>query len=97
MDYNSNATNPQEEREQTLTLVNRRRFTVSGVTEVLRFDDTAAAFDTVKGRLVVRGEGLRVETMDVEAGNVTLNGTVSALGFTGDGSEKGGVFGKLFR
>ena len=83
--------------EQTLTLVNRRRLTISGVTEVLRFDDTSAAFQTVKGRLAVRGENLRVEAMDVEAGNVILKGTVSALGYAGDGTEKSGVFGKLFR
>jgi len=87
----------QQETEQTLTLVNRRRLTITGITEVLRFDDTAAAFDTIKRRLVIRGENLRVETMDVEAGTVILNGTVSALGYVGDGSEKTGVFGKLFR
>ena len=94
--YTKTETTPRDE-EQTLTLVGRRRLTISGVTEVLRFDDTSAAFQTVKGRLAVRGENLRVETMDVEAGNVILKGTVSALGYTGDGTEKSGVFGKLFR
>ena len=85
------------ERDQTLTLKNRRQLTLSGITDVKRFDETGAVFDTVCGRLCVKGENLRVEVMDVEAGNVTLKGTVHALGYLGDGGEKAGVFGKLFR
>ena len=85
------------EREQTLTLKNRRQLTLSGITDVKRFDDTGAVFDTVCGQLCVKGENLRVDVMDVEAGNVILKGTVHALGYVGDGAEKSGVFGKLFR
>lgn len=85
------------EIEQQVTLTDRRRLSVSGITEVLRFDDTAATFDTVRGRLTVKGENLRVEALDVDAGNLILKGTISALGYTGNSAEKSGVFGKLFR
>lgn len=85
------------EQEQTLTLLDRRRLTVTGITDVLRFDDTTAVFDTVRGRLTVRGENLRVDVMDVETGNVTLNGTVAALGFSSEGGDGAGVLRKLFR
>lgn len=85
------------EQEQTLTLLDRRRLSVSGITDVLRFDDTTAIFDTVRGRLTVRGDSLRVDVMDVEAGNVILNGTVVALGFSDDGKDSSGVLHKLFR
>lgn len=85
------------ETEQTVTLTDRRRLSVSGITEVLRFDDTAAVFDTVRGRLTVKGENLRVETLDVDAGNVILKGTVMALGYSGTNGERSGALGKLFR
>lgn len=85
------------EIEQIVTLTDRRRLSVSGITEVIRFDDTVAVFDTVRGRLSVKGENLRVETLDVDAGNVILNGTVSVLGYAGNTAEKSGVFGKLFQ
>lgn len=97
MDTNSISGHTQNETEQQLSLINRKRLAISGITEVLRFDDTAAMFDTVCGRLAVRGENLRVESMDVETGNVILKGTICALGYTGDGNEKSGVLGKLFR
>ena len=97
MDTRVLSDNGQSEREQTLVLKNRQQLTLSGITDVKRFDDTSAMFDTVCGRLCVRGENLRVEVMDVEAGNVILKGTVHALGYVGDGTEKSGVFGKLFR
>ncbi len=85
------------ETQQIVTLTDRRRLSVSGITEVIRFDDTTAAFDTVQGRLTVRGENLRVERLDVDAGNLILKGTISALGYTGNNAEKSGVFGKIFR
>lgn len=87
----------QGNREHHLTLSDRKRLTLSGVTEVLRFEDTVALFDTTDGRLTIRGENLRVESMDVEAGNVILKGVVCALGYAGDSDRKNGIFGKLFR
>lgn len=87
----------QSSREHHLTLSGRKRLTLSGVTEVLRFEDTVALFDTTDGRLTIRGENLRVESMDVEAGNVILKGTICALGYAGDSDKKSGIFGKLFR
>lgn len=98
MDKTTDSTHgPLYDTEQRVTLTDRARLTVSGVTEVLKFDDTTAAFETTKGRLTIRGEELRVESMDVEAGNVALKGRVNALGYSGDGSEKSGMLGKLFR
>lgn len=85
------------QEEQKLILSDRNQLAVSGVTDVLRFDETTAVFDTVRGRLTVKGENLRVEIMDVEAGNVTLKGTVSALVYAGDSAEKSGFFSKLAR
>lgn len=97
MDTKHFSDSEQTEREQTLMLKNRRQLSLSGITDVKRFDEAGAVFDTTCGRLCVKGENLRVEAMDVEAGNVVLKGTVHALGYVGDGGEKSGVFSKLFR
>ena len=85
------------QEEQKLILSDRKQLAVSGVTDVLRFDETTAVFDTVRGRLTVKGENLRVEIMDVEAGNVTLKGTIGALVYAGDSAKKSGFFSKLAR
>ena len=62
-----------------LTLDNRRQLTVTGVTEVLSFDDTAVIARTDLGTLVVQGKELQLKTLLPEGGQVAVDGNISAL------------------
>jgi len=62
-----------------LTLNERRQLTVTGVTEVVSFDETAVIARTELGTLVVQGKGLQLKTLLPEGGQVTIDGTISAL------------------
>lgn len=70
------------EREQIphkLTLNERQKLTVTGVTEVVSFEDTAVVLRTELGTLVVQGRDLQLKELSVEGGQVEVAGTVSAL------------------
>jgi len=62
-----------------LTLSERKQLTMSGVTEVVSFEETAVVLRTALGTLLVQGQELKLKTLSPEGGQVTVNGEISAL------------------
>ena len=79
----------------SLTLDERQRLTVTGVQEVEEFNEDSISVQTVKGLLLVRGSGLRVEKLEKEAGELRLSGSVSELAYE-DAGPGTGFFSRLF-
>ena len=78
-----------------LTLDNRDRMTVSGVTKVESFDEELAVIHTVKGNLVIRGQGLHLQQLSLESGQVRVDGMVQSMIYE-EPSVSGGCFARLF-
>ena len=55
---------------------------VTGVEEVEGFDETWVQIHTVLGELTVRGEGLRVELLSVETGELRVEGEIGEMDYT---------------
>lgn len=68
-------------REHILTLKNREKLTMSGVSEVISFDDSTVVLETTLGTLIVQGEGLQLKTLSVDGGEVSVDGSVSSLSY----------------
>ena len=62
-----------------LSLKERRELTMTGVTEVVSFEENAVVLHTGLGTLIVQGKGLQLKTLSLEGGQVAVEGTVSAL------------------
>jgi sporulation protein YabP len=62
-----------------LTLNERKSLTMTGVTEVLRFDETAVVLRTTQGLLTVQGQDLKLKTLSLEGGQVAVDGQIFAL------------------
>lgn len=62
-----------------LQLKERKNLTMSGVTEVVSFDETAVILQTAQGTLTVQGRDLQLKTLSLEGGQVAVEGNVSAL------------------
>lgn len=62
-----------------LTLSERSRLTMTGVSEVVSFDENAVVLHTAQGTLVVQGQGLQLKNLSPEGGQVAVSGTVTAL------------------
>lgn len=64
-----------------LTLDQRENLNLTGVTEVVSFDDTAVVLKTNLGTLLVQGEDLFLKTLSVEGGQVAVAGHICALSY----------------
>lgn len=62
-----------------LTLNERKNLTMTGVTEVVSFDDTSVVLRTALGTLEVQGGDLQLKTLSIEGGQVVVDGHISAL------------------
>ena len=73
----------QEERNRemphSVILEGREKLTISGVTDVHSFDEEQVLLETVRGMLVVRGQGLHVERLQLEAGELIIQGEIGLL------------------
>ena len=62
-----------------LSLNERKELSMTGVTEVVSFDDTAVVLRTQLGTLIIHGQQLQLKTLSPEGGQVTVEGTISAI------------------
>ena len=62
-----------------LTLQQRESLNMTGVTEVVSFDDTAIVLKTHLGELCVQGDGMVLKTLSLEGGQVAVTGHITAL------------------
>lgn len=69
----------QDQIPHSLSLHQRQKLTVTGVTEVVSFEDSAVVLHTALGTLIVQGKDLQLKTLSLEGGEVAVDGTVSAL------------------
>ena len=81
--------------EHHLVLEQRERLVVSGVEEVERFDEESIVLTTTMGELEVRGEGLHIEKLSLEGGELHVEGTVTALIYETAPRESGGLLRRL--
>lgn len=79
-----------------LTLNERKNLTLTGVTEVVSFDETSVILQTSLGTLEVHGQQLQLKTLSIDGGQVVVDGHISALIY--EEPRIGGSFwGRLFK
>lgn len=64
-----------------LTLNERKSMTMTGVTEVVSFDDTSVMLHTALGTLIVQGEQLQLKSLSPDGGQMAVEGHISALAY----------------
>ncbi len=85
----------EERLPHKLSLNDRRQLTMTGVTEVVSFDDGAVVLQTSLGTLIVQGRELQLKTLSLEGGQVQVDGTVSSLVYE-EPRQSGGWKRRLF-
>lgn len=82
---------------QNVIIENRKRLNISGVKEVVSFDDETIMVDTELGKMTVKGEGLHIESFNTSTGDLTATGKVHAVVYMSDARTTGGFLSRLFR
>lgn len=79
-----------------LILNERNNLSVSGVSEVVSFDDTAVVMRTGMGVLTVHGQQLQLKNLSLDGGMVAVEGNVAALIYEEPRQDRG-FWGRFFR
>lgn len=85
---------------QNIVLENREKLSISGVLDVLSFDDQIVILETELGLLHIKGENLRINKLSIDTSEVIIEGEVSSLNYSDRESNKkesGSFLGKIFK
>ena len=82
-----------------LTLDNRKEAFLTGVKDVISFDEKEVLLQTSEGRLQIRGSQLHVKGLNLEKGEAALAGHVDSLVYLSKESprKEEPLFTRLFR
>ena len=80
-----------------VVLENRKKLSISGVTDIDTFDGQTAVVYTNMGEMTIKGYDLHVNKLNVETGELTMEGEVWELHYTELQKKGSGFFAKLFR
>jgi len=85
----------------TLQTEEREKLTVTGVSDIVRFDDTAAVLITSCGKLTIKGSNIKVISLDIDSAekSIRLEGEFSSFEYgrflgTKNGNLSERLFGK---
>lgn len=84
---------------QNLILENRGKLSISGVLDVLSFDDQVVMVETELGLLTVKGENLRINKLSIDTSEVIIEGDISYLAYSDKETDKskGNFMSKIFK
>ena len=82
---------------QNVIIENRKKLNLSGVKDVLNFDDETIMLDTTLGRMTIKGEELHIENFNITSGDLTATGKVYAVVYMSNAKSSGGFVSRLFR
>ena len=77
-------------------LENREHLSVSGVSEVISFDENQVSLVTSMGILTVGGKELHVERLKMEGGEIAIAGQIEAMVYEEDQLRRRGFWSRLF-
>jgi len=93
-----------DERKHTgrhnVVIDRRESVAVSGVTDVVSFDEENIVCETEMGVLVVRGNNLHVNRLNLDEGELEVDGEIENIGYEDDmiiGKGKNSLLSKIFK
>lgn len=87
------------EKIGSISLQNRKELILTGVVEVINFDEEKIMLNTKLGPLLIKGSDLKMKKLDVQNGEVIIQGYINSLVYTGKEAKgpKGSIIERLFK
>ena len=82
-------------KKHTLMLDNRSKLMITGAQDVNGFNEETVSVQTSDGTLVIKGSALHIEKLNLDTGDVCIEGKISAMQYLGSASKS--KLSKLFR
>ena len=82
-------------RPHHVIMEDRCKLSVTGVEDVISFDEAEIITRTGQGNLIIRGSGLHIGKLTLDSGEVSIDGTVRELCYE-EPMPVGGFWSRLF-
>lgn len=88
-----------ENLNHLINIENREKANLSGIKDVLSFDDQIIILETEMGMLTIKGENLRINKLSIDTSDISIEGAINSLSYSGKEFEKknGSLVSKLFK
>ena len=80
-----------------IIMEDRKKMSVSGVTEIDSFDEQTVIAITQLGELTIRGWNLHITRLNLEQGELMVDGDISSITYTDIRPKAQGFFSKVLR
>ena len=80
------------EREHTVHLEGRKCLSISGIEDVISYDENGMLLQTAAGTLTVDGSGLHIVVLSVEKGELSVEGHICGLYYVDKTVKKSSFF-----
>lgn len=80
-----------------IIMEDRRKLSVSGVTDIDSFDEQTVIAITQQGELTIRGWNLHITRLNLEQSELMVDGEISSLTYTDTRPQTKGFFSKVLR
>ena len=86
-------------KEQNIVIQNREKTIVTGVEDILSFDDELVIMQTNLGMLTIKGQELKMNKLNLDNSELIIEGKTCAIAYSDavDGNKKQGFMSKLFK
>lgn len=84
-----------EKRKHSVNIENRESIELSGVVDVPAFNEEEANIVTDYGNIILKGSGMKLDALDLDAGIVKIFGKITALVYN-EQSEVKSIFKRMF-
>ena len=74
-----------------MILEDRERMSITGVIDVLSFDEESIIAETEKGMLILRGNNMHVGKLNLDEGEVSVDGLIDTIEYSEGGIDRKSV------
>jgi sporulation protein YabP len=76
------------ETKGSLVLYQRKKLSLSGIEDVISFDELSIYLVTDNGNLLIEGTDLHITVLDITSGNMTVEGMVRSIIYNDKATSK---------
>lgn len=83
-------------KKHSLMLDSRSTLVITGAEEVNGFNEETVSVRTSEGTLIIKGSGLHIDKLNLETGDVSVDGKINSMQYFGSDSRQSKLS-RLFR
>ena len=80
-----------------VSLVDREEMTIDGVLSLGSYDEKEVLMETEQGLLIVKGEGLNIKQLNLDKGNIIVEGLIRSISYDDSVHAKKGLLERFLK